>query len=178
MNATSIREYLQHYGKIRSLRGSVIRSTFRRVTAAFDDYNEAQVNDAMRELGVDPEALTCVYCSSPASCWDHLIPAAREGTHQLRNLAPACTTCNNRKGNKTWSEYIGSLEQTDAVQDTCERLARFTASYTPGASLIDDPEDQKALDRILDEIHQAMVRADEIVEKAIAKRRASFPGDA
>ena len=169
MISSSIKEYLKHYGKIRSLRGSVIRSTFRRVTAAFDTYNEVDVDVAMRELGVDPLALTCVYCSAPADCWDHLIPAAKGGTHQLRNLAPACTSCNTRKGDKTWSAYFESIPNTPENSARKTILEKFTISYEQGASLLNDP-DHERLNKILDRIHQAMTEADEIVAQAIAKR--------
>ena len=172
MNSNSIREYLQHYGKIRTLRGSVIRSTFRRVTAAFDEYNPEHARAAMQELGLDPDNLSCVYCGSSANCWDHLIPAAREGTHQLRNLAPACTGCNNRKGNKTWGEYFQSLPVDQDTEVRRNRLAKFTADYQPGQSLIEDEEDRKKLDDLLDQIHRAMIEADEVIAKAIARRSA------
>ena len=170
MNSKSIQEYLRHYGKIRSLRGSVIRSTFKRVTAAFDVVNEQEVDEALKELKLDPAQLNCVYCGVPATCWDHLAPAATGGTHQLRNLAPSCTSCNNRKGNKGWSEYFDTLERTDALQARQELLRAYTSSYSPGESLISDPKDQKRLDDLLDEIHKAMSEADEIVSRAIQSK--------
>ena len=172
MKSSSIREYLQHYGKIRTLRGSVIRSTFRRVTAAFDEYDPQSADAAMRELELDPEKLTCVYCGQLATCWDHLIPAARDGTHQLRNLAPACTGCNNRKGNKTWSEYFDILTPDEATAARRSRLATFTATYQAGQSLIEDHDEQRRLDSLLDQIHRTMTEADELVARAIAKRAA------
>ena len=50
MNSSSLKEYLRHYGRIRSLRGSVIRSTFKRVTAAFDEFSQEQADSALKEL--------------------------------------------------------------------------------------------------------------------------------
>jgi 5-methylcytosine-specific restriction endonuclease McrA len=170
MNSKSLQEYLRHYGKIRSLRGSVVRSTFKRVTAAFDDFDKTTVDDALKELQQNPDDLKCVYCGVPASCWDHLLPAATGGTHQLRNLAPSCTSCNNRKGNKTWSEYFDVLGNSDDVLARRKLLQSYTASYSPGTSLITDPKDQARLDDLLNEIHKAMSEADEIVARAIERK--------
>ena len=145
MNSDSIKNYLRHYGSIRSLRGSVIRSTFKRVTAAFDDFDAGQVAFAMRELGLDPDNLTCVYCGVEADCWDHLVPASRDGTHQVRNLAPACTACNNSKGYKTWSEFFDTLESSERNDERKQLLRKYASSYVAGKSLIDDV-DKKKLD--------------------------------
>ncbi len=172
MNTSSIKEYLRHYGRIRSLRGSVIRSTFKRVTAAFDDFNQAQVDAAIRELGLEPTRLTCVYCGKEAACWDHLIPAAHEGTHQLRNLAPACTNCNHRKGDKTWKDFFDTLDKANENIERRRALERYTKAYKPGDSLITDPVDQEKLAELLDRIHQAMSEADDVVAAAIARQRA------
>lgn len=147
-----------------------MRSTFKRVTAAFDVVSEQEVDEALKELELNPEQLHCVYCGLPATCWDHLVPAAIGGTHQLRNLAPACTSCNNRKGNKGWSEYFDVLEQSAPMLARQKLLKTYTASYSPGESLISDPRDQKRLDNLLDEIHKAMSEADEIVSRAIQSK--------
>ena len=171
MNSASIQKYLRPYGKIRSLRGSVIRSTFKRVTAAFDKYDEMEVDKAMQELGLNPLDLKCVYCGETATCWDHLIPAATGGTHQVRNLAPACKPCNTRKGHKTLSYCFEALEDSPDKTARKERLETFAASYNPGDSLL-DLKDHRKMDEILDRIHQAMIEADEIVAKSIAKRLA------
>jgi 5-methylcytosine-specific restriction endonuclease McrA len=170
MNSKSLQEYLRHYGKIRSLRGSVIRSTFKRVTAAYDEFDKFEVDAALRELHLNPDDLDCVYCGLPANCWDHLIPAASGGTHQLRNLAPSCTSCNNRKGNSHWTEFFKTLDNSDEVSLRRKLLSDYTSSYVPGASLVTDPQDQKRLDELLDKIHKAMSEADEIVAKAIERK--------
>ena len=178
MKSTSIKEYLRHYGSIRSLRGSVIRSTFKRVTAAFDDFDSSQVEAAMRELALNPEDLTCVYCGLAADCWDHLVPAARGGTHQIRNLAPACTSCNNKKGHKAWSGYFATLSKTLETKRREKLVHAYAEPYIRGESLITDPSDQMKLDELLLRIHQAMSEADEIVQAAIHRKSLTARGDA
>lgn len=49
----------------------------------------------------------CFYCGDPlASTVDHLIPTARGGTDDQRNLTSACHMCNSRKGDLTAEEFI------------------------------------------------------------------------
>ena len=175
MNSASIKNYLRHYGSIRSLRGSVIRSTFKRVTAAFDDFDAVQVESAMRELGLDPNNLKCVYCGVEADCWDHLVPASRDGTHQVRNLAPACTACNNIKGYKTWDEFFDTLENSERNDERKQLLRKYVSSLVAGKSLIDDV-DQKKLDALLNRIHQTMSEADDVIASAIAKKKLPTAG--
>ncbi|MFA7242396.1 MAG: HNH endonuclease [Sulfuricellaceae bacterium] len=164
MKFESLSEYLRHYGKIRSLRGSVVRSTFKRVIAAYDEYDPIAVKNAMQELHQPLEGpLNCVYCGTPATCWDHLIPAARGGTHQLRNFAPSCTRCNNAKGNKSWEEYLSNFNGKTANAEAT--LKQYTASYCAAPPIVNEDE-QRQLDDILAKIHKCMDEADEIVEKA------------
>jgi 5-methylcytosine-specific restriction endonuclease McrA len=50
---------------------------------------------------------------------DHVMPLARGGKHEPGNLAPACPTCNMRKGSKTLEEYLsGHQTTTDSTTDT------------------------------------------------------------
>jgi hypothetical protein len=45
-----------------------------------------------------PGSVACVYCDAPADTTDHVIPRAYGGTNDPANLAPACRSCNSRKG--------------------------------------------------------------------------------
>lgn len=171
MKSSSIREYLSHYGKIRSLRGSNIRSTFKRVNAAFDEFEQEAVDVAMQELSLDPDNLACIYCGKPADSWDHLVPASLDGTHQIRNLAPACHACNEAKGRKTWQEFFEVLGKGECNNARRALVEKYTEDYLPGQPIVTDPADMEKLDQLLGQILQAMSDADEIIEKALAARR-------
>jgi 5-methylcytosine-specific restriction endonuclease McrA len=41
---------------------------------------------------------------------DHMIPLYKGGTHTIENLAPACNTCNLKKGKMTASEFLERRE--------------------------------------------------------------------
>lgn len=48
----------------------------------------------------------CIYCGATERITlDHLIPLSRGGDHTIGNLAPACRSCNARKGTKLPIEY-------------------------------------------------------------------------
>jgi len=50
----------------------------------------------------------CVYCGSKENLeLEHLLPVSKGGTNARKNLAPACSTCNRKKGNKTVYEFTG-----------------------------------------------------------------------
>ena len=47
------------------------------------------------------------YCKSDKRITkDHKIPLTRGGSNWIANLAPACLTCNDSKGTKTYNEFI------------------------------------------------------------------------
>jgi hypothetical protein len=48
---------------------------------------------------------TCVYCGRPSQSIDHLRPRSKGGTTHLHNCAPACLSCNGRKGNEDAFEW-------------------------------------------------------------------------
>lgn len=48
---------------------------------------------------------TCIYCDHPATTIDHVVPLVRGGTNYEGNLAPACKSCNSRKGGRTVIEW-------------------------------------------------------------------------
>lgn len=46
----------------------------------------------------------CVYCLSPATTIDHVLPRSRGGSHAPRNLAACCLSCNLKKRARTPDE--------------------------------------------------------------------------
>lgn len=65
-----------------------------------------QVNDLLMQNGNK-----CAYCSIIVKSgvnlhMDHIIPLCRGGAHSIENLAPACATCNLKKGRMTAEEFM------------------------------------------------------------------------
>ena len=50
-------------------------------------------------------AMPCAYCGGKATELDHIVPVSRGGTHSRENVAPACRSCNARKGKLTTAEW-------------------------------------------------------------------------
>lgn len=173
MNLNSIKPYLRHYGRIRTLRGSVVRSTFARVQAGFDAADSAALEQAMKVLEQsNANELTCVYCGSTATCWDHLLPAARGGTHQVRNLAPCCLACNASKGARTWQEFLDEQPETEPTRSARAILERYTDGFQPKATCV-SAKTTTALARILEDILAKMAEADALIEADLRSQAAS-----
>lgn len=50
----------------------------------------------------------CAYCrGTGALSLDHVVPLSRGGATTLRNVVPACRTCNSRKGARRWVDVPG-----------------------------------------------------------------------
>lgn len=79
----------------------------------------------------------CAYCSSAPSAEnrgivpDHLIAVTEFGELVPGNIVPACQTCNDSRGNKSWREFI-IQRFTDAVE-RIKRIEHYisTHHYTP-----------------------------------------------
>lgn len=80
--------------------------------------SQVQYRRALAELLANAEA--CSWCHRPISTAlpvghplkataDHYVPLSRGGTDDLGNLVPACSGCNNRRGNKTPEEWLRVL---------------------------------------------------------------------
>ena len=118
--------------KITATKGT-IKSKFAAAIAPHDEYDEAEARKLMRQLGQEPDALTCVYCDASADTWDHVVGTVSDGEftgvgHRLRNLVPCCSPCNARKGGKNWGDYLDGLHQPASIRN--ERADRITAHIT------------------------------------------------
>lgn len=67
-------------------------------------------NETVRFRLYQRDNFTCVYCGlnmrekGRARCLDHVIPYAKGGSNDDKNLVTACKRCNERKGNRTPEE--------------------------------------------------------------------------
>jgi HNH endonuclease len=130
VKAASIKRYLKA-STIMS-RKSTFTNAFASALAPYDAYSAEAVAGAMRDLGQDPdEELVCVYCGAPAATWDHLFNRVSGGEfsghgHRIRNLVPCCRTCNERKGQKPWLEWLNALDPQDK-ELRVQRIENFLA---------------------------------------------------
>lgn len=56
---------------------------------------------AMKQIILGSSADPCVYCGGKAESVDHIRPKSDGGDSTVRNLAPACLSCNHAKGSKS-----------------------------------------------------------------------------
>lgn len=106
------KEYKQRYKAnsrekyLLQMRNSVKKRKARLRGAAVCNFTEAQWI-SMKEQ----HEYKCFYCCQQFEhlTQDHLTPLSRGGAHEELNIAPACVTCNSRKGTKTMEEYLGMV---------------------------------------------------------------------
>lgn len=114
-------------------RKSTFANAFASALAPHDIYVPAEVADAMRDLGQDPDAeLQCVYCGAEAATWDHVFNRVIKGEfsghgHRVRNLVPCCRTCNESKGQKPWREFFETRNPMDK-EERVRRMEQFLGS--------------------------------------------------
>ena len=72
---------------------------------------DSKTKEYYKKYGIDPER--CVYCGDKTTSLDHIYSTVKEKlftgyTNELKNLLPACSSCNSSKGNDDWEEWIYS----------------------------------------------------------------------
>lgn len=61
----------------------------------------------------------CVYCGNIADTWDHVKPVSKGGNSDVRNVLPACSSCNSSKNNRhvlEWIEGKGLNVSTESLE--------------------------------------------------------------
>jgi hypothetical protein len=69
---------------------------------------------------------------------DHLIAASKYGELCLGNVVPACHTCNDRRGDKPWAEFLNGLHLENRKQNV-RRITTYMQKYP--YRIIDDPKE-------------------------------------
>jgi len=180
----SIKQYLapfRFYGK----RSTSVTAGVVGAMAPRDEYKAERVDQALRLLGQDPGGdLRCVYCSAPATSWDHLVGLVKDklpsgAGHVYGNLVPCCATCNSQKGNRAWRDFVDRFDEPGRTEVTLriERLLRgfFGDAGIPADPFPFPPEVHDRIFGLRDRIHDLMREIDEIV---IAHRQGSGPDPA
>jgi hypothetical protein len=131
VKVSSIKKYLRPSTVMG--RKSTFANAFASALAPHDIYVQAEVAEAMRDLGQDPDAeLQCVYCGAEAATWDHVFNRVVSGEfsghgHRIRNLVPCCRTCNESKGQKPWREFL-EIRNLPDKEERVRRMERFLDS--------------------------------------------------
>ncbi|OBQ65276.1 HNH endonuclease [Mesorhizobium loti] len=181
MRLASIKKYLRHQSIMQ--RKSTFANAFASALAPFDEYSPEAAAEAIRDLGQDPEEdLVCAYCGQPAATWDHVFNRVIGGEfsghgHRVRNLVPSCRTCNERKGQKSWREWLRVLAPSDE-EARVVNFERFLSKAAIAPFTFDDMKHQAhdELTRYLEiraEVFRLMKEADDLA--SIIRSRASAP---
>ena len=135
MKLSGIKRHLRSYS-IKRERETTINHAFASALAPHDDYDDALLDQAMSMLGqTNFDDLQCVYCSAPATSWDHLVGLVKNSElngygHQIGNLVPCCRDCNSSKGNKDWREFLRSrMADPVELQQVEETLETYLSKY-------------------------------------------------
>jgi 5-methylcytosine-specific restriction endonuclease McrA len=177
MRADSIRKYLRPQ-KISSRR-STFNNAFASALATHDEFDPKAIEVALSDLGQDPAAdLVCVYCGEPAATWDHLHARVKGGEHsgyghRIRNLVPACRTCNERKGGRTWEAWLDERSPKDKNVRS-DRLRIYVENGGGGRIGLDEIErlassELQRFNEIRHQVFELLAEADELAA-AIRKK--------
>jgi len=171
MKIISIKKHFATYS-IYGKRKTTINAAFASAIAPTDEYDPTRLREAVSVLGQNPdEDLECVYCAEKAATWDHIKSRVKDGAssgagHRLGNLLPSCRTCNEKKGQKNWREFLDSLPMSpDARRAREERISDFIEKYA-----VDEPPSKRTelhekYDRLRHHIHELMQQADEVAKQ-------------
>ena len=145
----SIKKHLSRYS-VHSQRRTTINHAFASALARVEDFDAIRAADAMLLLGLEPDALRCVYCDQPAETWDHLYGLVQNQRyagrgHEIGNLVPACKRCNSAKGSKDWRVFAVSR---GVPEDRVQRIAEYE-------TLIPEVCDQSRLEELYPDLMSA-----------------------
>lgn len=81
--------------------------------ATVEIFTKAELYEFWSMMGIDSDR--CFYCGEDHEHDDHVVPLSLGGTHERRNLLPACGPCNDSKGSKPLSEWRGGIHEQEAL---------------------------------------------------------------
>ena len=124
--------------KITSRTSSITNSFVQAIIPSVEP-TAAEVEEALAVIDMTNDTISCIYCGSPASDWDHLRPLVRSKRptgyiNEIRNLVPSCGPCNQSKSGADWRAWMmgtarGSPTSRGVadVGERIEKLQRFEA---------------------------------------------------
>ena len=120
-------------GKLTSRKSTLTGMFYVSIAPVFKP-THAEVDRALRILGMKRGECSCAYCGKPHTEWDHLRPLVkdREPTGyvtEIGNLVPSCAKCNQSKRNEDWKKWMRSdaknSPKTLQVPDLAKRIRRL-----------------------------------------------------
>jgi len=101
---------------------------------AVREFGATEITEVLTFFGGDPP--TCVFCGGPIERWDHLVPVTKGGDTVLGNMVPACSKCDDSKGDAEFEQWaVGaapgsprSREIAD-VEQRVGKIGEYVAKY-------------------------------------------------
>lgn len=92
-------------------RSSSITNSFVNAIIPVVQPTAAEIEEALKVLGMTNNTYCCAFCGDTATEWDHLRPLVKDKKptgyiSEIHNLVPACGKCNQSKGNKEWETWM------------------------------------------------------------------------
>lgn len=190
MKRQSIRQHLRPYS-IRERRATTIHHAFASALAVSEEYDDARISQALRDLDQDPDQeLECCYCGHhQAETWDHVFGLVKGKEyagygHTVGNLIPCCKNCNSAKGNKDWRTFLATIlpdEQVRAMKVL--QLEQYFKRYLGSAFRQSEiaevcPAELTELNELRGEILALMKKADDVASAIRKKISAHLSSDA
>ena len=117
-----------------------------------------------------------MYCGAPAETWDHVFATVEKSEfsgagHRLGNLLPCCKPCNSKKGNKSWNDYMDSIQMQEGLRKHRKRTIQAYVSqfFHRDSTQTTLPEYSQLIalrDKVIRLMQQADILAKSIRDKA------------
>lgn len=115
---------------IKARSSSITNSFFNGIVPVVKPSKE-EIRVALTVLEQKEDDVRCVYCGDKKTEWDHLHPLIVDKEHtgyitEIANLVPACSKCNQSKGNSDWKKWMLSdadlSPKTRGIKDLDKRI--------------------------------------------------------
>lgn len=115
---------------IKARSSSITNSFFNGIVPVVKPSKE-EIREALTVLEQKEDDVRCVYCGDKKTEWDHLHPLIVDKEHtgyitEIANLVPACSKCNQSKGNSDWKKWMLSdadlSPKTRGIKDLDKRI--------------------------------------------------------
>ena len=110
----------------------------------------------------------CAYCGNKATGVDHIYSIINDSkfsgyTNDLKNLIPACQSCNSSKGSMNWDEWLDSgyerANNIKSIEGYADRI-KYIKKYVK-----DNNSKEKMPDKVLKKLNKGMKKINRIIKK-------------